>query len=112
MLLKLCCSVFESKPLNYSVTGWMYGSLHGRAGMFPQDYIVPLAGHELQRIHSTSRHVSNFTLLIIFFFKSETPLSLDLGGIQTDSLLIFGQTPKPSCIEVQSEDSCLPKVLI
>ena len=32
------------------------------------------------------------------FFKSETPLSLVLGGIRTHNLLIFVQTSKPSCL--------------
>ena len=37
------------------------------------------------------------------------PLSLVQGRIQIHNLLIFGQTPKPSCLGVWP---CLPKVLI
>ena len=35
------------------------------------------------------------------FVKSETPLSLVLGGIQTHNLLIFGLTTKPSFLPVK-----------
>ena len=37
--------------------------------------------------------------LILYLFKSETPLSLVLGGIRTYNLLIFGLIPKPSYFE-------------
>ena len=33
-------------------------------------------------------------------------------GFWTHNLLIFGQTPKNSCLGEQQEDSCLPKLLI
>ena len=36
--------------------------------------------------------------------KSETPLSLVLGGIRTHNLLVFGLTTKPSCLGAQQED--------
>ena len=45
----------------------------------------------------------------IYCVKSETPLSLFLGGIRTHNLLIFGLTTKPSCRGVLQEDSDLPK---
>ena len=47
-----------------------------------------------------------------YFVKSETPLSLVLGGIRTHNILIFGLITKPSCQGAQQEDSGLPKVLI
>ena len=50
--------------------------------------------------------------LYIYFFKSETLLSFVRVEIRTHNLLIFGQTPKPSCLGAQQEDSCLPKLLI
>ena len=50
--------------------------------------------------------------LIVYFVKSETPLSLVLGGIQTHTLLILGLTTKPSCLGVRQEDSGLPKLMI
>ena len=37
-------------------------------------------------------------VIIYFFCKSETSLSLVLGGFQTHNLLIFGQTPKPAIL--------------
>ena len=37
-------------------------------------------------------------LQLIFFFKSETPMSLVLGGIRTQNLLISGETTKSSCL--------------
>ena len=36
--------------------------------------------------------------LYYIFLKSETPLRFVLGGIWTQNLLIFGQTPKSSCL--------------
>ena len=36
-----------------------------------------------------------FSFPILYFVKSETPLSLVLGGIRTHNLLIFGLTTKP-----------------
>ena len=46
---------------------------------------------------------SNFYI----FKKSETPLSLVLGGIRTHNLLIFGQTTKSFCLGAWQEDSYL-----
>lgn len=30
-----------------NLPGWYYGALNGNAGMFPEEYVVPLARHEL-----------------------------------------------------------------
>ena len=49
---------------------------------------------------------------VLYFVKSDTPLSLVLGGIRTDNLLIFGLTTKLSCLGARQEDSGLPKPLI
>ena len=46
------------------------------------------------------------------YFQIWDTLSLVLGWIQTRNLLIFGQTPKPSCLGVPQEDSWSPKLLI
>ena len=48
--------------------------------------------------------------VIQHFSKSETPLTLVLGGIRTYSLLIFGQTTKPCSLVVRQENSCLTKL--
>lgn len=29
-------------------TGWLYGSLNGTVGLFPADYVKPLARHEVE----------------------------------------------------------------
>ena len=42
--------------------------------------------------------------------KSETPLSLVLGGVRTHNLLISGLTTKPSCLGARQEGSGLPKL--
>ena len=40
-------------------------------------------------------------VILLYSFKSETPLSFVLGGIQSNNVLIFGQTPQPFCLGVQ-----------
>ena len=46
------------------------------------------------------------------FFQIRDNTKFGPGGIRTYNLLIFGQTPKPSCLGAWQEDICLPKVLI
>ena len=57
-------------------------------------------------------YITYSTTAFIIISKSKTSLSLVMGGIRTHNLLIFGQTPKPSCQGSRQEDSCLPKDLI
>ena len=50
---------------------------------------------------------------ILYFFQIwDYTSEFDPGGIRSHNLLTFGQTPKPSCLGVQQEDSCLPQLLI
>ena len=44
------------------------------------------------------------------FFKSLSHWVLVLDETRTHNLLIFAQTPEPSCLGVRQEDSCLPKL--
>ena len=41
-----------------------------------------------------------------YIFQISKPLSLVMGGTRAHTLLIFGRTPKPSCLGAQQEDSC------
>ena len=45
-----------------------------------------------------------------YIFQISKPQSFDPGW--NYNLLIFGQAPKPSCLGVRQEDSCLPKLVI
>ena len=47
-------------------------------------------------------------IVYIFFQKWDLSYTIKFGpgGIRTHSLLIFGQTPKPSYLGTQQEDSC------
>ena len=42
-----------------------------------------------------------------YIFQIFKPPSLVLGGTRTHNLLIFGLTPKSSCLGAWEEDSCL-----
>ena len=44
------------------------------------------------------------------FVTSLSHYVLVLGGIRTQNILMFGQTPQPSCLGAWQEDSCLSKV--
>ena len=49
---------------------------------------------------------------LCYIVQISMPPSFVLSGIRTHNLLIFGQTPRSSCLGGRQEDSCLPKVLI
>ena len=44
------------------------------------------------------------TAIFQYFFQSETPLCLVLGGIRTHNLLIFVLTTKPYCLGARQEE--------
>ena len=61
--------------------------------------------------HRLSEGLMHGLILYHFFFKSETPLNLVLGGIRTHNLLIFGQTSKPPSLGLRQEPYMTPYIL-
>ena len=55
-------------PVACIFSGWLYGSLRGKAGLFPSEYIKPLARHELpQKVGANvlyTMYIYKFCLLL------------------------------------------------
>jgi hypothetical protein len=63
-------------------TGWMFGKLDGRVGIFPADYVEPMSRIEARKISaSSSRHTNQqvrqiLFLICLFLFPPTVPIHL------------------------------------
>lgn len=92
-------------------TGWMFGKLDGRVGIFPADYVEPMSRIEARKISaSSSRHTNQQVRQILFLiclfsfsfcFSSYCPNPSSGYSIPTNQ----SQTNKPAMNDSMTDGS-------